>query len=112
MTDVSIVTQLPLWSFPLSRSKTPEKQPDLHTLWQSPEHLPTCVTASPTIMRCFELLAPLDWGHFPERNLQRNWGQLTIPYAALAAAELIRLNEALPSLKRLRRFLSEQPGFI
>jgi len=112
MTDASIVTQLPLWSFPLGRSKTPEKQPDLHTLWQYPEHLPTCVTASPTIMRCFELLAPLDWGHFPERNLQRNWGQLTIPYAALAAAELIRLNEALPSLKRLRRFLSEQPGFI
>jgi len=112
MTDLSIVTQLPLWTFALDTSKTPEKQPDLHTLWQCPEHLPACVTASPTIMRCFELLAPLDWGHFPERNLQRNWGQLTIPYAALAAAELIRLNEALPSLKRLRRFLSEQPGFI
>lgn len=112
MTDGPIVTQLPLWSFPLGNSKTPEKPPDLHTLWQYPEHLPTCVTSSPTIMRCFELLAPLDWGHFPERNLHRNWGQLTIPYAALAAAELIRLNEALPSLKRLRRFLSEQPGFI
>jgi hypothetical protein len=112
MTDESIVTQLPLWSFPLGSSKTPEKPPDLHTLWQYPEHLPTCVTSSPTIMRCFELLAPLDWGHFPERNLHRNWGQWTIPYAALAAAELIRLNEALPSLKRLRRFLSEQPGFI
>jgi hypothetical protein len=112
MTDGSIVTQLPLWSFPLGSSKSSEKPPDLHTLWQYPEHLPTCVTSSATIMRCFELLAPLDWGHFPERNLQRNWGQVTIPYAALVAAELIRLNEALPSLKRLRRFLSEQPGFI
>ena len=112
MTDEPIVTQLPLWSFPFGSSKTPEKPPDLHTLWQYPEHLPACVTSSPTIMRCFELLAPLDWGHFPERNLHRNWGQLTIPYAALVAAELIRLNEALPSLKRLRRFLNEQPGFI
>jgi len=112
MTDASIVTQLPLWTFPLATSKFPEKRPDLHTLWQFPDHLPVWVTASPTIMRCFELLAPLDWGHFPERNLHRNWGQATIPYAALAAAELIRLNESLPSMKRLRRFLSEQPGFI
>jgi len=112
MTDEPIVTQLPLWSFPFGSVKTPEKQPDLHTLWQYPEHLPRCVTASPTIMRCFELLAPLDWGHFPERNLQRNWGQFTTPYATLAAAELIRLNETLPSMGRLRRFLVEHPGFI
>ena len=112
MTDYPIVTQLPLWMFSLGSSQTPEKQPDLHTLWQYPEHLPGCVTASPTIMRCFELLSPLDWAHFPERNLQRNWGQTTIPYAALAAAELIRLNEALPSMGHLRRYLIEHPGFI
>jgi hypothetical protein len=57
-------------------------------------------------------LSPLDWAHFPERNLDRNWGQTTIPYAALAAAELIRLNEALPSMGHLRRYLIEHPGFI
>jgi hypothetical protein len=54
----------------------------------------------------------LDWGHFPERDLQRNWGQVTIPYAAFVAAELIRLNEALPSMGHLRRYLIEHPGFI
>ncbi|NTU65033.1 MAG: hypothetical protein HGB05_16950, partial [Chloroflexi bacterium] len=43
---------------------------------------------------------------------QRNWGQVAIPYAAFVAAELIRLNEALPSMGRLRRFLVEHPGFI
>jgi len=32
------------------------------------------------VMRCFELLAPLDWAHFPERNLQRNWGHSQTPY--------------------------------
>jgi len=63
-------------------------------------------------MRSFELLAPLDWAHFPERNLQRNWGQSQIPYAARAAAELIRLNENLPSAEQLRRYLIEPPGFI
>ena len=112
MTDEPIVTQLPLWTFPLGWPQTPEKWPDLHTLWQFAEHLPECVTASPTVMRCFELLAPLDWAHFPERNLRRHWGQSQIPYAALAAAELIRLNENLPSADRLRRYLIEHPAFI
>ena len=112
MTDAVIETQLPLWTFPLEPTKTLEKQPDLHTLSQCREHLPACVTTSPTIMRCLELLCPLDWAHLPERDLQRNWGQVAIPYAAFVAAELIRLNEALPSMGRLRRFLVEHPGFI
>jgi len=63
-------------------------------------------------MRCLTLLSPLDWAHFPERNLQRNWGRMTIPDAALTAAELIRLNEGLPSMGHLWRFLIEHPGFI
>jgi hypothetical protein len=112
MTDAPIVTQLPLWTFALEPAKSAQKQPDLQTLWQTPEYLPTWVTTSPTIMRCFELLSPLDWPHFPERNLQRDWGQVTIPYAALVAAELIRLNEGLPSMGHLWRFLLEHPGFI
>ena len=112
MTDDPIVTQLPLWTFQFGTRQTPIKSPDLHTLWQFPEYLPPCVTTSPTIMRCFELLSPLDWGHFPERNLERNWGQVTIPFAALAAAELIRLNEGLSSMGRLYTLLIEHPGFI
>ena len=112
MTDQPIVTQLPLWTFPLGMPQTPVKPPDLHALWLFPDHLPACVTSTPTIMRCLELLGPLDWGHFPDRNLERNWGQVTVPHAALAAAELIRLNEGLPSMGHLRRFVLEHPGFI
>ncbi|MBI5031544.1 MAG: hypothetical protein HZB51_13535 [Chloroflexi bacterium] len=85
---------------------------DLHTLWQFRGNLPRWITDSPTIMRCWELLAPLDWAHLPERNLQRDWGQPTIPYAAFIAAELIRLNEPLSTPERLHRFLVEHPGFI
>ncbi len=112
MTDGSIVTQLPLWSFLAGDTKTFEKPPDFGTLWQHPEHLPPCVALSPTILRCLELLSPLDWAHFPERNVRRNWGRTTIPYVALIAAELVRLNEGLTSMGRLRRLLIEQPGFI
>ncbi len=112
MTDPSIITQLPLWPLPPYLQKSPGKPLDLHTLAAFPERLPACVTEMPTIMRCLELLAPLQWAAFPERNLERNWGQPTIPFAAVAGAELIRLNENLPSLGRLRQFLVEHPGFI
>jgi hypothetical protein len=112
MLDASIVTQLPLWTPAPETQKTSEKPPDLRTCWELPQYLPRCVTDSPTIMRCLDLLGPLDWAHFPERNLQRNWGRVSIPYAALAAAELIRLNEAIPSLGWLHRYLIEHPGFI
>ena len=114
MTDSSIVTQLPLWSFAPKVQKTSVNPTDLHTLWQCRQHVPKWITESPTIMRCWELLAPLDWAHVPERNLQRHWGQVTIPFVALAAAELLRLNEPLPSAERLHRFLLEhaERGFI
>jgi len=112
MTDKCIVTQLPLWTFAPRVQKTSVNPSDLHTLWQFQQHVPAWIKASPTIMRGWELLAPLDWAHLPERNLQRYWGQVTIPYAPLVAAELLRLNEPLPSAERLHRFLSEHPGFI
>jgi len=112
MTDHPIVTQLPLWTFPCNTRKTPQNQPDLHILGQFFATLPWAIRESPTIKRCLELLAPLDWGHVPERNLARNWGKATIPYAALIAAELIRLNEHLPSMAALHRFLLEHAGFI
>jgi hypothetical protein len=70
------------------------------------------VSESLTILRCLELFGPLDWDGVPERNLQRNWGQPTLPYTALIAAELVKLNESLPSTQKLRRFLGEHPGFI
>jgi len=112
MTDASIVTQLPLWTFPFLPRQSREKSTDLHTLWQFPDRLSACITDSPTIRRCVDLLGPLDWAHFPERNLQRNWGRVAMPFAALAAAELIRLNEGIHSMGRLYTFLLEDPGFI
>ncbi|MGQ0600242.1 MAG: hypothetical protein ACT4QE_00940 [Anaerolineales bacterium] len=112
MTDASILTQPPLLPDWLLPSKRPENWRNLHTFWRSPERLPIFVTASPTVMRCLELLGPLHWGDFPERNLHRNWGQTTIPYRALAAAELIKLNEGLTSIGHLKTFLGEHPGFI
>jgi len=112
MTDQPSVAQLPLFPETLLPPKTPVKPPSLHTYWLHPLDLPACVSESLTVLRCLELFGPLDWDGVPERNLQRNWGQVSIPYTALIAAELIKLNESLPSTHKLKRFLLEHPGFI
>ncbi len=112
MTDSAIVTQLPLWAFTPDTQKISVKPPDLHTLAALPPLWPACVSAAPTIRRLMNLLSPLDWAHFPERNLHQHRRYRTIPYAALAAIELIRLNEAIPSMEKLRQFLGEHPGFV
>jgi hypothetical protein len=87
-------------------------QHDLHSLWLHPDRLPELVTDTPAAMRILDLVGPLDWSHFPERNLQRNWGQVTVPYAAFATACLVKLNERLVSMGDLRRYLVEHPSFI
>lgn len=112
MTDLPNVTQLLLFSEPLLPPKTTRKRPSWHTFWRFAQDLPAFVRDSPTILRSLDLFGPLDWDGFPERDLQRNGGQPTLPYSALVVAELIRLNEDLASTKKLRRFLKEHPGFI
>ncbi len=112
MTDHPSVAQLSLFPESLLPPKTPRKKPSLHTYWRSVQVLPVFVRDSPTILRTLELFGPLDWDGFPDRDLQRNWGQPTLPYSALVVAELIRLNENLASTKHLRRFIKEHPGFI
>jgi hypothetical protein len=84
----------------------------LHAYWLHTHPLPPGVSDSPTILRCLDLLGPLEWDGVPERDLERNWGQFTIPYTALIGAELIQLNESLPSSFKLKRLLLEHPGFI
>ena len=91
---------------------SPPAQLDLHTAWAHPERLPRFVRESPLIQRCLDLLGPLAWDRLPERNLQRNWGQPTIPYAAFIAACLLKLNEDKKSMGDLRLLLSEHPELI
>ncbi len=88
------------------------KQCDLHTCWEKQAQLPDFVQKSPIAQRSLDLLGPLAWGHLPERNLQRNWGQTTIPHAAFIAAYLVKLEEGKKSMGDLRLFLLEHPELI
>lgn len=112
MTDSTTLTQLPLWAETQLPPKKSENRRTLHLHWDNLARLPAWVTACPTLMRCRALLAPLAWDKFPERNLARFYGHTTIPYAARAAAELVRLNEGIVSMTKLQTFLQEHPAFI
>lgn len=112
MTSQPIVAQLPLWPEAFWPPKKPAKRPSLHTFWCQPERLPAFVRDSPPVMRCLDLLGPLDWDGVPERNLARDWGQATIPQTALIAALLIQLNEGRRSMGALHTYLIEHPAFI
>jgi len=114
MTGISIVTPFSALRRWFQGYRCP-KRPALHRLWQHHAALPAWIADSAPACRTLEMLGPLHWERFPERDLQRNYGQITVPYAAFAAACLVGLNEgfaALSSMGVLRRYLIEHPGFI
>jgi hypothetical protein len=76
----------------------------------APEWLSRQVNEIPEVQRCLNLLGPLAWDNFPERDLQRNWGQECTPYAAFAAACLWKLDQQMPSLAHLYSYLCEHPA--
>jgi hypothetical protein len=85
------------------------QRPNLHDLFAQPRLLPEKVAASPEAMRCLNLLGPLDWSAFPERNLQRDWGQEATPYSAFAATCLLKIDQGLSSFSHLAGYLSDHP---
>ena len=95
----------------LSRLLQPAQR-DLHSAFLRPDKLPAFVQDCPPAMRILDLVGPLPWNQFPERDLQRFWGQTTIPHVAFSAACIIKLEEDLVSMGALRRYLVEHPAFI
>jgi hypothetical protein len=91
------------------RFRPPSTQ-DLHSLYLFPERLPKALRNSAEAMRCLNLLGPLAWDRFPERDLQRNYGQPSTPYTALTAASLLKLELGIGSYSRLVSWLTENPS--
>ena len=112
MTGIPIVLSfLPWRKRQLRRDRLPPQR-DLHTHWRDQALVSRWAALSPPAFRLLDLLGPLQWAEFPERDLVRNWGHPTLPYAALAAAWLIQLNEGLVSMSLLRRYLVEHALLI
>jgi hypothetical protein len=116
MTSLPIVTRLltlsQRWFQPLDAPEPLSSllcDPQLPHRLQQPERLPLYVRQAPVARRYLELLAPLDWANFPERDLDTDWGIPTVPYVPFVAAYLIKLDQQLMYMPRLRRFLVEHP---
>jgi len=88
------------------------KRTNLHNAFLNHGVLPNFVLDCPSAMRILNLIGPLCWQEFPERNLLRNWGQPATPYAAFSAACLLKLNEDMVSMGDLHLYLLEHPAFI
>jgi hypothetical protein len=87
-------------------------RPNPHQLAQNPDLLPRFVRESPVAMRYLHLLEPLDWGRFPERDLETDWGTAAVPYASFAAACLVKLDQPLVYMSHLHQYLVEHPALV
>lgn len=95
-------------------TRAPTKHPGLHKLAQLPiQSLPRFVQRCPVAMKYLELLGKLDWGRFPERPDQRFAPEVPpLPYACLAAAYLVKIEQRLTYVADLRVYLAEHPALI
>jgi hypothetical protein len=89
-----------------------DQRPNLHQLAQNSHLLPRFVRESPVAMRYLRLLGLLDWGRFPERDLETDWGTPAVPYASFAAAGLVKLNQQLVYVSHLRQYLCDHPALV
>jgi hypothetical protein len=111
MTSTLIVPRFHIWNQRFLARFRP-KHPDLHELARHPRRMPHAVRDSPVVQRYLRLLGPVDWAHFPERNLETDWGTPTVPWAAFAAACLIKLDQGKVYMSSLRRYLLEHPPLV
>jgi hypothetical protein len=96
----------------LRQRRQARKSGNLHELAEDEAHLPDFVRQSPAAVRYLRLLGPLAWDRFPERDLTLGGPVEPVPYAALAAAYLIKLDQGLATVSALRRYLVEQPALV
>jgi hypothetical protein len=88
------------------------KRASLHPFGQNLNHLPSFVRESAVAMRYLRLLRPLDWEHFPERDLETDWGIPAVPFASFTAACLVKLDQQLVYMSHLRQYLVDHPALV
>lgn len=88
-------------------------RPHLARLAQPDAVLPEFVAHDVVTRKYLDLLGPLDWAHFPERAAHHPWpGPTPAPRAPYVCAYLIKLNEGLRSMGKLRTYLLEHPALV
>jgi hypothetical protein len=92
----------------------PLPAPGLSELYAQDEtNLPRLVQESSVALKYLRLLGPLDWSRFPERPDERIWPNVPpLPYAALAAAYLVKLDQNQTYMSDLRDYLVDHPVLV
>jgi hypothetical protein len=102
-----------LWLQFRPRPTAPLERPHLAELADNEARLPQFVQDCAVAMKYLRLLAPLDWGNFPERDENRPWpGLKPHPRAPYVAAYLVKLHEQKRYMSHLREFLIEHPALV
>lgn len=98
---------------PPADSSAPPIRLSLDRLARSVDELPDFVRFCPVARRFLDLIGPLDWEHFPERNPHQPFpGVKPVQRAAFVAAYLVKLEQNQRYMSDLRRFLVEHPALI
>lgn len=115
MTSTSIIAwfgHLKQWGQPRFLAPRPAQRPSLRYWADHKQDLPRFVQQSPVAMRYLRLLGPLAWDQFPPRQGRPNGHPHPLPYAAFAAACLVKLDQQLVSMGTLRQYLLEHPALV
>jgi hypothetical protein len=86
------------------------QRPNWQQLVDNPAVLPRFVRESPVAMRYLRLLSPIAWDRFPERDLLQHRGVPPVPFAPFAAACLVKLDQGLTYMSKLRDYLVDHPA--
>jgi hypothetical protein len=105
MTSTSIITLFQR----LTQFKPAQPGHPLNEWGHNREQLPRWVRRSPVAMRYLDLLSPLAWDQLPARAPRPHSQEPAVPYAAFAAACLIKLDQQLVSMPKLRDYLVDHP---
>jgi hypothetical protein len=86
------------------------QRPLLSHLNAAPEHLPLWVQHSPIAMRYLRFLGPLAWDDVPRRPLPKQPLMTPLPYGPFLAACLVKVDQQIGSMARLREYLVDHPA--
>lgn len=99
--------------FLLPPDAVPLDRPSLSQLARPGARLPRFVAECAVARKYLDLLGPLDWDHFPERDPNRPWpGPKPAPRAPFVAAYLVKLDQGKRYMTHVRQYLVEHPALV